>query len=212
MGYVTEEKQALIATLRDADPNADTLCTGWTTRRLLAHLVQREQSQLHQLSDVIARKPPGEEPGLTRLVAAATTPAGYQELVSRFQAGPARWTPMSWAAEQLNLYEYVVHHEDIRRGGTVPSEPRSLPEGEARALWKQVQQLARFAYRRAPVGVLLVIPAGFTRVAKKGAGVTLTGDPVELALYGSGRRNAAHVEVTGPPVAVALFIQWVQTT
>jgi uncharacterized protein (TIGR03085 family) len=125
MAYVTVEKQALIATLRDADPDADTLCTGWTTRRLLAHLVQREQNQLHQISDAIARKPPGEEPGLTRLVEGATTQESYQDLVSRFEAGPARWTPMSWAAEKLNLYEYVVHHEDIRRGGIVPADPRS---------------------------------------------------------------------------------------
>lgn len=212
MGYITEEKQALIATLRDADPDADTLCADWTTRRLLAHLVQREQSQLHQISDVIARQPPGEEPRLTRLVEGATTPTGYQDLVSRFEAGPPRWTPMSWAAEQLNLFEYVIHHEDIRRGGTVPAEPRSLPDGQEAALWKQLRRLSRFTYRRAPVGVVLATPAGLSQVAKKGDGVTLTGDPVELALHGSGRRDAAHVEVTGPPEAVALFTDWVHTT
>src|SRR6478672_9568046 len=123
MGYLTIEKQALIATLRDADPDADTLCADWTTRRLLAHLVQREQDQLHQFSDAIARKPPGDEPGLNTLVEGASTPRGYQALVSRFEAGPARWTPMSWAGEQLNLFEYVIHHEDIRRGGPEPVEP-----------------------------------------------------------------------------------------
>jgi uncharacterized protein (TIGR03085 family) len=212
MGYITQEKQALVATLRDADPDADTLCTDWTTRRLLAHLVQREQNQLAQISDVVARKPPGEEPRLTRLVRAAATPTGYQDLVSRFEAGPACWTPMSWAAEQLNLYEYVIHHEDIRRGGSAPAEPRTLPDGQEAALWKQLRQLSRFTYRRAPVGVALATPAGLRQVAKKGDGVTLTGEPVELALYGSGRRDAAQVEVTGSPEAVALFTDWVQTT
>jgi uncharacterized protein (TIGR03085 family) len=211
MGYVTEEKQALVATLRDADPDADTLCTDWTTRRLLAHLVQREQNQVHQISDVIAKKPPGEEPRLTGLVEGATTPTGYQDLISRFETGPARWTPMSWAAEQLNLFEYVIHHEDIRRGGTEPVEPRVLPDGQEAALWKQLRTLGRFIYRKAPVGVVLATPAGLSQVVKKGGGVTLTGDPVELALYGSGRRDAAHVEVTGTQGAIALFTEWVHT-
>ena len=212
MGYVTAEKQSLVATLREADPDADTLCEGWTTRRLLAHLVQREQDQLHQLTDGVARKPPGQEPGLSRLVEGAATPEGYSDLISRFEGGPPRWAPMSWAAEQLNLSEYVIHHEDIRRGGTTPAEPRALPDGQVAALWKQLKSLSRLIYLRAPVGVILSTRDGFTHVAKKGGGVTLTGDPVELALYGSGRRGAAHVEVTGTPGAIALFSEWVQAS
>jgi hypothetical protein len=39
--------------------------------------------------------------------------------------------------------------------------------------------------------------------------VSLTGDPVELLLYVSGRREAAHVELTGPPETVAAFEAWV---
>jgi uncharacterized protein (TIGR03085 family) len=212
MGYVTGEKQSLVATLRAADPDGDTLCEGWTTRRLLAHLVQREQDQLHQVTDGIARKPPGQEPGLTRLVEAAATAEGYADLISRFEAGPPRWAPMSWAAEQLNLSEYVIHHEDVRRGDPTPAEPRELPDGQVAAVWKQLRPLSRLIYLRAPVGVILSTPEGFTHVAKKGGGVTLTGDPVELALYGSGRRAAARVEVTGTAGAVALFTEWVQTT
>jgi uncharacterized protein (TIGR03085 family) len=211
MGYLTEEKRALVATLRDADPDADTLCTDWTTRRLLAHLVQREQIQRQQISDMIARKPPGDEPGLNKLVGGASTPTGYQDLISRFEAGPARWTPMSWAGEQLNMFEYVIHHEDIRRGRPEPVEPRVLPDGQEAALWKQLRTLGRFSYLRAPVGVVMATPAGLSHVVKKGGGVTLTGDPVELALYGSGRRDAAHVEVTGTPGAITLFTDWVHT-
>jgi len=40
-------------------------------------------------------------------------------------------------------------------------------------------------------------------------GVYAIGDPVELLLYVSGRREAAHVELTGPPEAVAAFEAWV---
>ena len=49
---------------------------------------------------------------------------------------------------------------------------------------------------------------GQVRVAKAGDGVTLTGEPVELALWISGRRDAAHVAVTGSPEAVGAFQAW----
>ena len=39
----------------------------------------------------------------------------------------------------------------------------------------------------------------------------LTGEPVELLLYVSGRREAARVEVSGNPDAVAQFDRWVAT-
>jgi hypothetical protein len=45
---------------------------------------------------------------------------------------------------------------------------------------------------------------------KSGApAVILTGEPVELALYTSGRRAAAHVQVSGPPDAVRQFQTWI---
>jgi uncharacterized protein (TIGR03085 family) len=205
MGWVTQEKQALVETLRTADPDADTLCAGWDVRRLLAHLVQREQAPLPSLTDAVARKPPGDEPGLTRLTEAAATPTGYQDLVSRFVAGPPRWSPMSWAAEKINLVEYVIHHEDIRRGGADPAAPRTLPAGQSKAVWDQLGVFARLSLRSAPGGVRLATPDGASRTVKKGAGVTLTGDPAELALFVSGRRAAARVEITGSESAVAAF-------
>ena len=68
---------------RSAAPNPDapTLCEGWDVRRLLAHLVQREQGPVAGLKDAVARKPPGQEPGLSRLtepgaVAVRLRPAG----------------------------------------------------------------------------------------------------------------------------------------
>ena len=47
-------------------------------------------------------------------------------------------------------------------------------------------------------------------MVKKGrTPVEITGEPTELALFLSGRRSAAKVEVTGSPEAVAEFQQWV---
>lgn len=208
MSWVDDEKTALVATLRSTDPYASTLDEGWDVRRLLAHLVQREHELLSGVTDAVARKPPGQEPALTRLVAGASTPQGYATLIDRFAADPPRWSPYSWAAEKINLVEYVVHHEDIRRGGPDPAQPRSLPAGQQHAIW---QQLGLFAltFRSSPVGVRLATPTGSSRVAKKGDGVTLIGEPVELALYISGRRPPAQVALTGSPDAITAFTAWI---
>ena len=208
MSWVDDEKAALVATLRSTDPSASTLDEGWDVRRLLAHLVQREHDLFSGITDAVARKPPGQEPGLTRLVEGASTPQGYVSLVDRFAAGPPRWSPFSWAGEKINLVEYVVHHEDIRRGGPDPASPRTLPAGLQRTIW---QQLGLFAltFRSSPVGVRLATPTGSSRVAKKGDGVTLTGEPVELALYVSGRRPPAQVALTGSPDAIGSFTEWI---
>lgn len=207
MGWVAQEKAALVETLRTTDPDAPTLDDGWDVRRLLAHLVQRESGSIAGLTDVIARKPPGQEAGLTKLTDRARSPQGYARLVDRFVAGPPRWSPMSWAAEKINFVEYVIHHEDIRRGGPVPAEPRELPADEQDAVWQQLGLFA-LSLKRSPVGVRLATPRGQTRVAKGGDGVTLTGEPVELALWISGRRGPAQVAVTGSPEAVEAFQSW----
>ena len=211
MRWIDAEKPALVETLRHADPEAPTLCEGWTTRHLLAHLVQREQDQMATLGDMIIRRPPGQEKYLGRLVDGARTPEGYDALVTRFADGPRRWSAMSWAAETLNLTEYVIHHEDLRRGAK-PAGPRVLPEKEQRSIWKRLLSITRFVYRRAPVGVTLATPGGDVRQVRKGMPtVVLTGEPVELLLYVAGRREAAHVKVSGSPDAVDEFVQWVET-
>jgi uncharacterized protein (TIGR03085 family) len=213
MGWAQTEKMALVETLRRADPEAGTLCAGWNTRRLLAHLVQREQDPRGGLGDALRRAEPGQEKHLGRLADGAATPEGYAALLARFLAGPPRWSPMSWASEQLNLLEYVIHHEDVRRGGLVSPGPRVLPEPERQRIWQPLPLLARLRYRSAPVGVVLTQLGGARVTVKRGApAVTLTGEPVEVALYTSGRRAAAHVQASGPPEAVERFQGWVAKT
>lgn len=213
MAWVPDERRALVATLRETDPRADTLCEGWDVRRLLAHLIVREQEPGTAFKDAVSKKEPGAEVGLGRLVATTETPEGYQALVSRFAAGPPAWSPMSWAGEQINLVEYLIHHEDIRRAGAAPVEPRPILDTEADAVWKPLGLFGRLGMRKAPDGVVLATPEGAVHVAKKArTGVTLVGEPLELALYLQGRREVARVEVTGPPEAVRRFVEWVATT
>lgn len=211
MSWVATEQDALVQTLRGADPDASTLCKGWDVRRLVAHLVQREQGPVATITDAVARKPPGQEPGLSRLTAGARSPQGYASLVDRFAAGAPRWSPMSWASEKINFVEYVIHHEDVRRGGPVPAEPRDLPPAEQDAVWQQLGLFAKLGLRSSPVGVRLATPTGKTRIAKAGDGVTLTGEPVELALWVSGRRGPAQVAVTGSPDAIEQLQSWAKS-
>lgn len=208
MPWVEKERQALVQTFRTTDPEAPTLCEGWDARHLLAHLVQRENDVGASLGDIVVKREPGQEKYLGRLVDSALTPAGYEALIARFESGPPRWSPMSWAGENINLIEYVIHQEDVRRGAG-PVEPRVLPNAETASLFSKAAAMARLIYLRSPVGVSMAQPSGPTRVVKKGTrDVVLTGEPVELALYNSGRRGAAAVEITGTPEAVAQFRAW----
>ena len=209
MSWVSDERQALAATLRDADPQAATLCAGWDVRRLLAHLIVREHQPITAIADALAHKPAGAEPRLSKLVASASTPPAYQALVTRFAAGPARWSPRRWVDQQFNLLEYIIHHEDIRRAGPDAAPPRRIPAEEQDTLWKSLRLIARLSLRRSPVPVTLAAATGAVHMAKRGdTAVKLTGDPVELALYLSGRRDHAHVQLTGPDDSVNRFVNW----
>jgi uncharacterized protein (TIGR03085 family) len=208
MGWARNEKLALVDTLRRTDPGAPTLCEGWDTKRLLAHLVQREQDLLSGVVDIIGRAEPGHEKRLGKLAEPAGTPEGYAGLLDRFVAGAPRWSPLSWASEQVNLLEYVIHHEDVRRGAG-QHVPRTLPGPQVEKVFRQVPLTARLKLRRAPVGVTLARPAGATIVVRTGSPmVRVTGEPVELALWVSGRRQAAQVQVSGPPDAITRLEGW----
>jgi uncharacterized protein (TIGR03085 family) len=211
MHWLETERQSLVETWKKTDPDSPTLCEGWDARHVLAHLVQREHSLVGSIGDRLVRRKPGDEKFMGALVDGARTAEGYEALIARFLAGPPRWSPMSWAGESLNLLEYVIHHEDVRRGGWGKLEPRNLPVGQARAIWAKVPTFGRLAYRKSPVGVSVALPDGTRHpVTRDSDGVVLTGEPVELALYVSGRRAAAAVDVSGPSEAVASFLSWVE--
>jgi uncharacterized protein (TIGR03085 family) len=208
MAWVQVERRSLVSTFASTDPDQPTLCEGWTVRHLLAHLVQREHEPLARLADQLSRPEPGNEQRLGELVDRARTAEGYEALLGRFAAGPPRLSPFAWADEAVNFLEYVIHHEDVRRGGSALG-PRTLPSAESTAIWSRLRPLATLGLRRAPVGVTLALPSGQTQKVHRGDdGVVLRGDPVELLLYASGRRAAADVEVSGAPERLRRFEAW----
>ena len=193
------ERDALCDLLLAMGPDAPTLCEGWTTADLATHLVVRERKPLAGPGLVVG----GAAAALTARIMARTKAAHpYEEMVARVRRGPPPWTAPFDAL--INLTEYFVHHEDVRRGGgdTTPRTPRELSEVED-ALWATLHRGSGFMTRPAKgIGLDLVNPAGDVVTARAGdARATITGTPGEIVLFLSGRGTAAHVELGGDPAA-----------
>ena len=195
------ERAALCDLLDDLGPDAPTLCEGWTTRDLATHLLVRDREPKAWAGIGVPR--------LARLAdAAMAAHAGepYGQIVATVRAGAPKWSPLGLprAKDVVNLVEYVVHHEDVLRAQ--PGwRPRAVPRSLADGVWRMLRVAARAQLGRAPDGVVLRrAGTADTITAKKGEpAVTVTGDPVELALYVTGRQRAARVDLAGDDAAVA---------
>lgn len=209
------ERLILANTLDEVGPDAPTLCDGWTSYDLAAHLVARER-RLDSTPGLVA----GFAAGWTEHVRQRMKARSYPELVALVRNGPPWWHPMRVPAidEAANLIEYFVHTEDVRRAQQ-PWAARDLPLGAEPALWKQLRRLAPRLVRGAPVGVKLdalgvdqlvisdvpettPLPAN-EFIAKAGMPeVTVRGLPSELVLFCYGRGSAAQVQFRGDESAI----------
>jgi uncharacterized protein (TIGR03085 family) len=192
MSLATRERAALSDELLRVGPDRPTLCEGWTTRDLLAHLLVRER-QPHAAVGILV-------PALATVTERAMD--GYREMpwteaVALFRAGPQSWSPFRFERVDAaaNGAEFFVHHEDVRRGE--PGwEPREPDEERDSALWAGARRMGMLL-RRSPVGVVLARPSGERHVVKTGPGVvTVVGEPGELVLFAFGR-DAVRVELPG---------------
>ncbi|MGA8112850.1 MAG: TIGR03085 family metal-binding protein [Actinocatenispora sp.] len=199
--YAHRERLALVALLREVGPDVPTLCDGWTSGDLVAHLLVRERR-------------PDSGPGLllrplsgyTERVRRGYLERDFAELLDDL-AAPPWWSPLSnpLTDELINLVEMFVHHEDVRR--CQPDwRPRELPEEQERQLWRRLSTLAALRLRSLPTRVTLVAPEHGERTAGNGPHVRLTGPPSELLLFVSGRQRVARLATDGPPETVdAMF-------
>jgi uncharacterized protein (TIGR03085 family) len=149
--YAQEERAALAALLDETGPDAPTLCEGWQTRDLAAHLVLRERRP-----DAAAGVMGGPLAGYTaRVQRQYQDRYPYPELVALLRAGPPRLSVFAipGADEAANTVEFFVHHEDVRRAAEEWTE-RPLDAGLSQALWKRLKG-ARLFLRSAPTGVVL---------------------------------------------------------
>ncbi|MET0424468.1 MAG: TIGR03085 family metal-binding protein [Actinoplanes sp.] len=192
-GYAKRERKSLADLLLRVGPDEPTLCEGWTTRDLAAHLVVRERRPDAMAAGLI--KPLQGHGEQVRLAKAAEA---YSAVVHEVRT-PPWWSPVSnpLTDEAANGAEFFIHHEDVRRGR--PGwQPRDLDPGQERALWRATRLSGRLILRR--FGVPATVRADGYGSFTVGADpqVVLSGRPGELSLFLSGRQRAAQVDIEGP--------------
>lgn len=199
------ERAALCDLFTDVGPDAPTLCEGWTTADLAAHLWVRENQPLATAAAIV----PAFGGVADERRSAVLHRLGYRGVVAALREGPAGVTPyrIPGVDSLANTAEFFIHHEDVRRAGEHPQGPRPMPMEDQDRLWPQVRLLGRLALRHSPVGVVVERPDGESLRLRPGTRtVTLLGQPGELLLALSGRGDAADVTVLGEDDAVAEFL------
>lgn len=197
-----QERQELCDLFLEVGPDAPTLCAGWTTRDLAAHLIVRE-SRPDAALGILVKPLAGYADSVQSKVAMRPWP----ELVRDVRTGPPVLSPFRLPGAQglADPFEFAIHHEDVRRAQPGWS-PRALPVGEQDLLWQRLARAGRLLARTSPVGIALRRgDTGEMIIAKPGnPSVTLIGEPLELVLRLYGRRECV-VDVEGPEDAVARF-------
>jgi uncharacterized protein (TIGR03085 family) len=192
--FARTERADLCDLLTELGPDQPTLCAGWSTRDLAAHLVLRDRRPDAAAGIMLARLA-----GHTAAVQSSIAARPFDVVVDQIRH-PPRWAPLSGIDaldRAANTLEFFVHHEDVRRAQP-DWEPRALPRPLCLALWKAVPGIGRRALRGFPAAVLAVA-AGYGQVQLgSGPQMWLAGDPGELALFLIGRQAASRVELSGP--------------
>jgi len=199
MSLALAERLALADTLDAVGPDRPTLCPGWTTNHLLAHLLVRERRPLAVPGILVPALAPVTDRAMRDYL-----DRPWVETVRLFRTGPPPWSPQRVPGMDalVNGAELFVHHEDVRRGepGWQPRPPHAYRDAQ---VWSIVRRVARLLYRRSPVGVVLRRPDGRECLARRGPRrVSVVGEPAELLLHAVGR-TAVRVHTEGDAADVA---------
>ena len=203
MSFTANERAGMCDSFASVGPDAPTMCAGWTTRDLLAHLLVRERRP-----DAAGGILIGALAKRTERVMADVARAPYEEMIAQFRNGPPLWSPFALPllGNKANLAEFFVHHEDILRAqpGWNTADRRQVGHAELGGLLKM---MGRMLYRKSPVGVVLRSAGQPDIVAKKGSpGVVVVGEPTEIVLHGYGRSSdKLALVVTGDAADIAAF-------
>src|SRR4029077_4360654 len=138
MSIAQRERAALVEIVRAVGPDAPTLCEGWTTRDLTAHLVVRERR-------------PDALPGLlfgplashtARVQNQLTTSTKWEDLVDLVASDPPVLSLFKIVDPVASIHEMFVHHEDLRRAQT-GWEPRELDASTTAAVRRRIPMISR---------------------------------------------------------------------
>ncbi len=182
------ERGTLCDLFVELGPDAPTLCEGWTTVDLAAHLVVRERR-------------PDSGPGLVWPPLAGHTDkvrrsvrdrTQWEDLVRKVHDGPpVLLRPFDGP---MNTVEFFIHVEDVRRAQP-DWEARPLSPDMADALWSRVGPGGMA--KRVAATVELASPGRESKKSGSGPLLIVEGDPGEHTMFGAGRQGGARVEITG---------------
>ena len=206
MELARAERAALCDLLDQLGPDEPTLCSGWTTRDLTAHLVVREgrpDAALGVLGGPLA--------AWTEKVQNDAASQPFDKLVRVVRTGPPIWSyfRVPFVDGQMNTVEFFVHHEDVRRRSDGWAA-RELDPDLSNFLWDRLKLGGRLLFNGVKGGVILQRtdgPSGEVDVHRAKSGkpkVTLTGTAGELTIIAYGRHET-DVLVEGDAEAVAAF-------
>ncbi len=199
MSFQQSERAKLAQLFLELGPDAPTLCAGWTTRDLAAHMYIRE-NQPHRAVGYLV-------PAMKSVTASAEKAVkqrNYEDVVREWAAGPPVFVkPLD---SLINVSENFIHHEDVRRGGDRSLEPREFSESVEKKLMSAAVMMGKLALSSGGVPVILTPPrvpavtlGGKRGVAADGSRVVrVNGEPGELLLWVTGR-DKVEVEVSGDP-------------
>jgi uncharacterized protein (TIGR03085 family) len=183
-----QERNTLCDLFVERGSEAPTLCEGWSTADLAAHLVVRERR-------------PDSGPGLVW-----PPLAGYTDNVRRAVKDRTPWEKLVEKVRQgpplllrpfdgpMNTVEFFIHVEDVRRAQE-GWEPRPISPELADALWARVGPGGMA--KKVPATIVITSPGRADKESGTGPRLTLAGQPGELTMFGAGRQGAANVEITG---------------
>jgi uncharacterized protein (TIGR03085 family) len=191
------QRQAFADACAELGPDAPTLCEGWTTKELVAHVYVRE----HRPDAALGVLPLGPLSAYTdRVMASVLRLHSYDDLVEESRKPPA-WLNAIRLDDAINTVEFFVHTEDARRANG--REPRVLDDQMERWLWRRLRRQARLMFRRVPAQVRLLPDVGEpVDVGKGGPPVEIRGLPSEILLLSYNRKDDAKVTVVGDREAV----------
>jgi len=189
------ERQGLVETLKALGPDAPTLCEGWMTKHLLAHLIMRETEPVNASGILLKGR---QKQTQNRLEELSTH---FESNLSKLMSGPPLWNPMRYLDKWVNALEMLIHHEDVLRAQ--PNwQRRKFTESETKELDFLLKIAPRFLVRGAKVLPTLVVGELPTT-----GRIILRGDQVDLLLFLAGRQSASTVSIEGDESDVADFMK-----
>lgn len=199
MRLARRERLALCDLARSLGPDAPTRCGDWDAADLVAHLLVREHDPLGSLGIAV-----GPLSGLADRAMRRVRARDFEASVRRLRSpgiSPYALPPVEVLA---NTLEYLVHHEDLRRGQQ-DWTPRTLAPADLDLLWRLGTGAGRMLVRPAGVPVRVVrSDTGASATLRSGADpVVITAPVVEVVLVLFGRAAVQDVSYDGPPDAVA---------